>query len=160
MDFKVENFSKEGKQRVKEYISNSIEETFHIAKDVAGRIEAPAIILLFGDLGAGKTHFVKGFAKAIGCEEIVTSPTFTIMNEYLGGKFPIYHFDMYRLSSAEDGRNLGFEEYFDLKNLNGISIVEWPENVEGLFPNDVIKITISKGGKENERIILIKGDIC
>lgn len=145
---------------MKKYISNSIEETFHIAKDIAGRVKAPAIILLFGDLGAGKTHFVKGFSKAIGCEDIVTSPTFTIMNEYLGGKFPIYHFDMYRLSSAEDGRNLGFEEYFDLNNLNGISIVEWPENVEGLFPNNVIKITISKGEKENERTIAVKGDIC
>ena len=160
MDFEVENFSKEGRQKVKEYFSNSIEKTFEIAKEIADKINKPCVILLNGDLGAGKTHFVKGFAKAFGCDEIVTSPTFTIMNEYLGGKLPIYHFDMYRLSSAEDGRNLGFEEYFDLNHLNGISLVEWPENVDGLFPNDVVTITIRKGSKENERLIQIEGGIC
>ena len=145
---------------MKRYISNSIEETFHIAKEIADLVKVPSVILLNGDLGAGKTHFVKGFAKALGYDESVTSPTFTIMNEYLGGKCPIYHFDMYRLSSMEDALNLGFEEYFDLQRLDGVSLVEWPQNVEGLFPQNAIKIDIFKGDNENERIVEVRGEMC
>ena len=160
MDFKLENFSKEGKEEVKKFVSHSIKETFDVAKEIANLVKIPSVILLNGDLGAGKTHFVKGFAKALGCEDSVTSPTFTIMNEYLGGKCPIYHFDMYRLASMEDAMNLGFEEYFDLKTLKGVSLVEWPENVEGLFADEVIEIDIFKGQNESERIIEVRGGIC
>ncbi len=141
---------------MKEYISNSTEETFSIAKEIAMSLSKPQIILLEGDLGAGKTHFVKGFVKALGCNDLVTSPTFTIMNEYECVGFNIYHFDMYRLSSAEDAYNLGFEEYFDLKSLNGFSLVEWAKNVEGLFPDDVLMIEILKTEKENQRRIILK----
>ena len=141
---------------MKEYISNSIEETFVIASQIAKELENPSIILLEGDLGAGKTHFVKGFLKALDSDELVTSPTFTIMNEYLSGKAPVYHFDMYRLSSMEEALAIGFEEYFDLNSLNGFCLVEWPQNVEGLFPNKVVKITILKTDVENQRRIIIQ----
>lgn len=139
---------------MKEYISNSEEETFEIASEIANSLNFPTVILLDGDLGAGKTHFVKGFVKALGDDELVTSPTFTIMNEYTDGKVNIYHFDMYRLSSMEEAINLGFEEYFDLKILNGVSLVEWPQNVEGLFPKEVIKIYIEKLGINKRKIII------
>ena len=145
---------------MKKYISNNTEETFSIANEIAKLVQSPCVILLNGDLGAGKTHFVKGFAKAFGYDGDVTSPTFTIMNEYLGGRKPIYHFDMYRLSSMEDALNLGFQEYFDLKSLDGISLVEWPENVDGLFPDKVVEINILKGNAENERIIEVRGELC
>ena len=145
---------------MKTYISNSIDDTFDIAKEIASLVKAPCIILLNGDLGAGKTHFVKGFASALGYHEVVTSPTFTIMNEYFGGKFPIYHFDMYRLASMEDALNLGFGEYFDMKRLDGISLVEWPENVDGLFPENVIEVDIFKGQNEDERRIEVRGELC
>lgn len=145
---------------MKEYKVKSIEETFEIAKTIAENISFPAIILLRGDLGAGKTHFVKGFAQALGCDELVTSPTFTIMNEYLGGKCPIYHFDMYRLHDDEEARMLGFEEYFHISSLQGVSIVEWPENVEGLFQDEGINVDIFKGDKENERLIKVRGLSC
>lgn len=139
---------------MKEYISNSEEDTFEIASEIANSLSFPAVILLDGDLGAGKTHFVKGFVKALGDDELVTSPTFTIMNEYTDGKVNVYHFDMYRLSSMEEAINLGFEEYFDLKTLNGVSLVEWPQNVEGLFPKEVIQIYIEKIGINKRKIII------
>lgn len=145
---------------MKRYISNSVEDTLDVAKKIMNHTQTPAIILLNGDLGAGKTHFVKGIALAYGCNDSVTSPTFTIMNEYLSGKCPIYHFDMYRLSSDEDARNLGFEEFFDLSTLNGVSVVEWPENTQGLFPKEAINITILKGAKDNQRIIEVRGEKC
>ena len=141
---------------MKEYISNSIEETFEIAKEIARKVSIPSVILLEGDLGAGKTHFVKGFAKALGYNDIVNSPTFTIMNEYIGGKSPIYHFDMYRLSSMDEAVSLGFMQYFDLDELDGISLVEWPNNVEGIFPNKIVKIDILKTDKENQRRIVLQ----
>lgn len=141
---------------MKEYISNSVEETFAIAKEIADVLPIPSVILLEGDLGAGKTHFVKGFAKAFEYKDIVNSPTFIIMNEYIGGKVPIYHFDMYRLSSMEEAVALGFMQYFDLNELDGISLVEWPQNVEGLFPKNVLKIDILKTDKENQRRIVLR----
>lgn len=139
-----------------EFVSNSIEETFEIAKNIALTLSKPAIILLRGDLGAGKTHFVKGFVKALGGDDLVTSPTFTIMNEYNLQNCSVYHFDMYRLSSYEEALALGFEEYFDLKTLNGFSLVEWAENVEGLFPKEARTIEILKTEKENQRRIVLR----
>ena len=145
---------------MKKFVSCKLEDTFDIAKEVASLAGLPAIILLKGDLGAGKTHFVKGLALALGSSDNVTSPTFTIMNEYLSGKCPIYHFDMYRLSSSDDARNLGFEEYFDFNTLKGISVVEWPENTEGLFPQNVLEVEITKGAEPNQRIIEVRGEKC
>lgn len=137
-----------------EKISSSVEETLTFAKSFAEKIQRGDIIVLEGDLGAGKTHFVKGFASGIGSKSLVTSPTFTIMNIYEGGRMPVYHFDMYRLSSKEEAEELGFEEYFDASILDGVSIVEWPSQVEGLIKPPYYKIQIEKLS-ENARKIFI-----
>lgn len=134
--------------------TKSENETMLVAEKIANTVGKGVIILLKGDLGAGKTHFVKGFAKGIGYQGTVTSPTFTLLNIYNGGKFPVYHFDMYRLSSSEEANELGFEEYFDLKTLDGITIVEWPENVQGLITCPRIVIEIQKLSENNRKIIV------
>lgn len=113
------------------------------AKSFAKLVKKPMVILLKGDLGAGKTTFVKEIALALGCKDMVTSPTFTLLNVY-DAQFPIYHFDMYRLTSAEEAMSVGFEEYFDKKTLDGVCFVEWPENVEGLINDVDYVITIEK----------------
>ena len=112
------------------------------------------IDIISGFLGAGKTTFVKEVVRALGCDDLVTSPTFTLLNTY-DAKFPIYHFDMYRLSSAEEAMGVGFEEYFDKRTLDGVCFVEWPENVEGLITKVDYEITITKNGTDG-RIVLIE----
>lgn len=135
-------------------------QTKALASAFAKALKPPMVVLLRGDLGSGKTTFVKEIVKALGCDDLVTSPTFTLLNTY-NGKFPIYHFDMYRLSSAEEARNIGFEEYFDKASLDGVCFVEWPENVEGLINSVDYEVTITKRG-ELERIFVIKenSDAC
>lgn len=128
--------------------------TQEIAKRYAQSIKSPCVISLDGDLGAGKTTFAKGFALGMGIKDTITSPTFTIMNEYQGDKMPLYHFDMYRLSSCEEAINCGFEEYFDLTKLKGVVLVEWAKNVEGLLPALHIVISFKKID-ENVREIAI-----
>ena len=138
-------------------ISENEQTTREIAKRYAASIKSPCVISLVGDLGAGKTTFAKGFAEGFGVTDTITSPTFTIMNEY-NGNMPLYHFDMYRLTSAEEAVNAGFEEYFDLKSLKGVVLVEWASNVEGLLPALHIEITFKKLGEEKREIaITVKG---
>ncbi len=134
--------------------TNSPEQTMQFAEKLAPILDKGAVLLLHGDLGAGKTRFVKGLAKGIGSTITVTSPTFTLLNIYDDGKMPIYHFDMYRLSSKEEAEELGFNEYFDTKNSNGIVIVEWPENVEGLINCPHINVEIKKLDEECREIIV------
>lgn len=136
-------------------ITSSANETMEFAKNFAKTIKAPKIIVLSGDLGAGKTTFTKGFAEGLGVSEIITSPTFTLLNEYTGNE-RMYHFDMYRLSSKEEAYELGFEDYF--KKNDGIVLVEWAENVEGLFSPPYTKITIEKIS-DNEREIKIEEEL-
>ena len=145
---------------MEKYISKNVRETIKIAENLAKTLENPAIILLHGDLGAGKTHFVKGLAKGLKDKSQVTSPTFTIMNAYEQGKMPIYHFDMYRLNSADEAREAGLEEYFDINSLNGVSVVEWSENVPGLIAGRVIDVTIEKTDEDSNRIITIGEKEC
>lgn len=138
--------------------SNSEELTREIAEKYAKSINAPCVISLVGDLGAGKTTFAKGFALGMGITDTITSPTFTIMNEYVGGRMPLYHFDMYRLSSKEEAINCGFEEYFDLSKLKGVVLVEWAENVKGLLPALHIEIKFEKVDDSTREIsISVKG---
>lgn len=138
--------------------TNSEMQTMLVGEKMALTVGKGVVITLTGDLGAGKTHFVKGFAKGLGFDGTVTSPTFTLLNIYQGGKYPIYHFDMYRLSSLEEANELGFEEYFDLKSLDGISIVEWPENVQGLINCPHINVNIEKID-ENKRKIIVGSEV-
>ena len=135
-----------------EIITNNANETMKFAEDFAKNVSVPNIIVLSGDLGAGKTTFSKGFAKGLNINEIITSPTFALLNEY-EGETKLYHFDMYRLESAGEAIELGFDEYF--KKNDGIILVEWAENVEGLFSPPLTKITINKIS-DNQRKITVE----
>ena len=103
-------------------ISRCEKDTFALAADIAKTLRAGDVILLHGELGAGKTTFTKGLAKALGIEETVTSPTFNYVKEYQGGRLPLFHFDMYRVSDADEVYELGLEEYF---YRGGVVVVEW-----------------------------------
>ena len=119
-----------------------------------GKILQPGTILAYrGDLGAGKTAFTRGLARGLGCTDMVTSPTYTLVNEYLGGRIPLFHFDMYRLRSSDDLWDIGWEDYLDR---GGICAVEWSENVDDAM-EDAIYITIEKTGEESRRITIEGG---
>jgi len=120
-------------------ICESEAETEAFAFDFAQSAKPGDIILLSGDLGAGKTVFARGFARGLGYCGNVTSPTFTIMNEYHNTRLPMYHFDLYRLQDATDLESIGYEDYFFS---NGVCLIEWPERATQLFPNNVISIKI------------------
>ena len=138
-----------------EYTSSSPEETEALGCRL-GRCLAPGSVVAYtGDLGAGKTAFTRGLARGLGITERITSPTFTIMNEYTSGRKPMYHFDMYRLSSLDEALELGFGEYFDLTTLKGASIVEWAENTKGILPARHFEVEIKKLG-DNAREISVE----
>ena len=133
-----------------EFITNSPEETEALGEKLA-KILTPGTILAYrGDLGAGKTAFTRGLARGLGCREQVTSPTYTIVNEYLGGRLPLFHFDMYRLRCADDLFDIGWDDYLER---NGICAVEWSENVWDAM-EDPITITIEKLGENSRRITM------
>ena len=135
-----------------QFITNSPAETEAIGAAL-GKVLAPGTVLAYrGDLGAGKTAFTRGLARGLGYPDSVTSPTYTIVNEYLGGRLPLFHFDMYRLRSADDLWGIGWDDYLDR---NGVCAVEWSENVEDAM-EDAIYVTIEKTG-ENSRRITIEG---
>ena len=135
-----------------EFITNSPAETEKIGAALGQAIPAGSIIAYRGDLGAGKTAFTRGLARGLGTAEMVTSPTYTIVNEYLGGRCPLFHFDMYRLRSSDDLFDIGWDDYLDR---NGVCAVEWSENVDDAM-EDAIYVTIEKLG-ENARHITIEG---
>ncbi len=135
-------------------VTKNENETMLMAEKLAHTVGKGVVFTLVGDLGAGKTHFVKGFVKGMGSNALVTSPTFTLLNVYEGGKVPIYHFDMYRLSSKEEAEELGFNEYFDLNSLDGVVLVEWPQQVDGLINCPHIEIKIEKLDGNNRKIIV------
>ena len=116
-------------------------------------IPAGTVIAYEGDLGAGKTAFTRGLSRGLGCAEQVTSPTYTIVNEYLSGRCPLFHFDMYRLRSADDLWDIGWEDYLDR---NGICAVEWSENVREALEDPII-VRIEKTGEESRRITIVGG---
>jgi tRNA threonylcarbamoyladenosine biosynthesis protein TsaE len=112
-------------------LSNSVDETHQLARELAEHARPGEVIALFGDLGSGKTTLVQGFCKAGGVTAPITSPTFTLMHIYRGAPWPIYHFDFYRLRSVAEAQALGCEEYFDG---DGVSLIEWPERALALLP--------------------------
>ena len=136
-----------------QYTTNSPAETEAIGAALGKIIEPGTVIAYRGDLGAGKTAFTRGLAKGLGCTEIVTSPTYTIVNEYLGGRIPLFHFDMYRLRSSDDLFDIGWEDYLDR---GGVCAVEWSENVADAMEGAII-VTIEKLG-EDSRKITVEGD--
>lgn len=135
-----------------EFITHSPEETEKIGEALAKSLQPGTILAYRGDLGAGKTAFTRGLARGLGCKETVTSPTYTIVNEYLGGRLPLFHFDMYRLASSDDLWDIGWEDYLERE---GVCAVEWSENVQDAM-EDAITVTIEKLG-ENTRRITIEG---
>ena len=137
-----------------EFITNSPAETEKLGAAL-GEILSPGTILAYeGDLGAGKTAFTRGLARGLGCTDMVTSPTYTIVNEYLSGRLPLFHFDMYRLASADDLWDIGWEDYLDR---NGICAVEWSENVREALENAII-VRIEKRSGESRRITIEGGE--
>ena len=137
-----------------EYITHSPAETEGVGAALAARLTPGAVIAYRGDLGAGKTAFTPGLAKGLGVKENVTSPTFTIVNEYLSGKIPLFHFDMYRLGSEDELFDIGWEDYLER---GGVCAVEWSENVCGAM-EDAIVVTISRLGEDTRKIEIEGGD--
>ena len=137
-----------------EYITHSPAETEGVGAALAARLAPGAVIAYRGDLGAGKTAFTRGLAKGLGVKENVTSPTFTIVNEYLSGKMPLFHFDMYRLGSEDELFDIGWEDYLER---GGVCAVEWSENVWGAM-EDAIVVTISRLGEDTRKIEIEGGD--
>ena len=136
-----------------EYLSNSPAETEALGAALAKVLQPGTVLAYRGDLGAGKTAFTRGLARGLGCHEIVTSPTYTIVNEYLGGRIPLFHFDMYRLASSDDLWDIGWEDYLER---GGVCAVEWSENVDDAM-EDAIYVTIEKCGEESRRITIEGG---
>ena len=136
-----------------EFISKNEADTKQLAKKLAAKLKPKDIIVLTGELGSGKTKFVEGILSYFNLQDEISSPTFTIVNEYQTTKFPIYHFDVYRLSDSSEFYEIGGEEYFE----NGICLIEWGELIEDALPNDYIHITFKKDDKnENNRILIIE----
>ena len=129
--------------------SNELD-TIELAQNLESEKFQNMIICLTGDLGSGKTVFAKGFASALGIEDVVSSPTFTIIKEYLDGEMPLYHMDVYRLDGNTDG--VGIEEYF---HKNGVVIIEWAETIKDILPKERLEISFKIAG-ENKRVLVIK----
>ena len=136
---------------MQKFLSKSPQETEQIAEKLSKTLKGTEVIAMFGGLGAGKTAFTRGLARGLGIDDGVSSPTFALVNEY-EGKFTVYHFDMYRVSTWDDLYSTGFFDYID----NGIMIIEWSENIEEFLPENHITIIINHIS-ENEREIIIEG---
>ena len=136
------------------FYSNSPQDTELLGAALAKLLTPGTVIAYEGDLGAGKTAFTRGLAKGLGSNDPVTSPTYTIVNEYLGGRLPLFHFDMYRLRSAEDLWDIGWDDYLER---GGVCAVEWSENVREALESPIF-VRIEKTG-DNTRSITIEGGI-
>ena len=137
-----------------EYITHSPAQTEAVGAALARVLEPGTVIAYRGDLGAGKTAFTRGLAKGLGIKESVTSPTYTIVNEYLSGRCPLFHFDMYRLGSEDELFDIGWEDYLER---GGVCAVEWSENVWGAM-EDAIVVTISRLDEDTRKIEIEGGD--
>ena len=124
-------------------IINDLKDTNKFAKKFAKILKGGEVVLLGGDLGAGKTTFTKAVLRCLGVKDDVTSPTFTIMREYQGKKYKIYHFDMYRLGSGQEAKEFGLEDYIYSKDKSSIVFIEWPENVKDILVGNFIRVDIS-----------------
>lgn len=137
-----------------EYITNAPQETEALGERLAQKLEPGDVIAYTGDLGAGKTAFTRGLARGLGISTRVTSPTFTIVNEYEGGRLPLFHFDMYRLGSSEELYDIGWEDYL---SRGGVCAVEWSEIVTDALETSAIRVDIRRGETDAQRLITITG---
>ena len=136
-----------------EYCSNSVAETEELGAQLAARLRPGDVVAYTGDLGAGKTAFTRGIARGLGIPERVTSPTFTIVNEYEGGRLPLFHFDLYRLGDPEELFDIGWGDYLAR---GGVCAVEWSENVAGALEDEPIRVDIRRGAHDGQRMISIR----
>ena len=137
-----------------DYLSHSVEETEAIGEELGRRLGSGSVVAYRGGLGMGKTAFTRGLARGLGCRGRVTSPTFTIVNEY-GGPTPLFHFDMYRLESEDALFDIGWEDYLER---GGVCAVEWSENVSDALPEDTVFVTIERHADHSDwRHITITG---
>ena len=139
-----------------EYISHSTEETENIAFEIAKKLVGGEVITLDGDLGAGKTAFTRGLAKGLGITDSVSSPTFTIVNEYRNGNVPLLHFDVYRLDSSDEMYDIGWEDYL---SQGAVIVIEWATNIADILDDNHIAIDIKKdlNVSEDYRKITVEG---
>lgn len=131
------------------FISNSREETVAIGKTLGEKLKPSEVVAFRGDLGSGKTCFTSGIAAGLGYTGDVTSPTFALINEYLGGRISLYHFDMYRISSWDELYSSGFFEYIEQ---GGVIAAEWSENIENALPDNTIYVEFEKTGENSRKI--------
>ena len=137
-----------------DYLTNCEQDTEALGCRLAQTLKPGDVIAFTGDLGAGKTAFTRGLARGLGVAERVTSPTFTIVNEYEGGRLPLFHFDMYRLGSSDELFDIGWEDYLAR---GGVCAVEWSEIVDDAIESSAIRVDIRRGDSDDQRIITIKG---
>lgn len=128
------------------FISKCEQDTINFAKKFAKKLNKKDIVVLSGELGSGKTKFVQGILKYFGLENEISSPTFTIVNEYNADLCPVYHFDVYRLADIDEFYAMGGEEYFE----NGICLIEWGEIIQDALPSDYIKVTFNKSNDNDD----------
>ena len=136
----------------KEYTTAGEEQTEALGVRLGQLIQPGAVIAYTGDLGAGETAFTRGLARGLGIPDRVTSPTFTIVNEYEGGRLPLFHFDMYRLGSSDELYDIGWEDYLAR---NGVCAVEWSENVDDALEADAIRVELRRGDDAGQRRITV-----
>ena len=136
------------------FFSQSQADTEALGEALVERLSPGAVVAFTGDLGAGKTAFVRGMAKGLDIPQRVTSPTFTIVNEYEGGRLPLFHFDLYRLGSSDELFDIGWEDFL---RRGGICAVEWSENVADALEPDTVFIDIRRGEGPEDRVITVKG---
>lgn len=137
-----------------EFLTRSEEETEALGRRLGEKLTPGSLVAYTGDLGAGKTAFTRGLARGLGVTERVTSPTFNIVNEYEGGRLPLFHFDLYRLGGEEELFDIGWEDYL---TRGGVCAVEWSENAEGTLEEPCIRVEIRRGDRDDQRMIEIKG---
>lgn len=131
----------------------SVDETMNLGRKLGKIIDKGTTVCLTGDLGTGKTHFAKGFAEGLGITDNITSPTFTIVNEYYEGRLPFYHFDVYRVNDVDEILQVGFEEYV---YGHGVTLIEWADMIEAILPDELIHVKIEKTEQPDERKITIR----
>ena len=133
-------------------MTDTAKQTEALGAALARRLAPGDVVAFYGDLGAGKTAFVRGMARGLGIRESVTSPTYTVVNEYISGKLPLFHFDLYRLSGPDDLFDIGWEDYLER---GGICAVEWSERAQSLL-SDALRVTIRMGDSPERREINIE----
>lgn len=134
-------------------VTSSAAETEELGRKIAGRLLGGEVIALFGGMGMGKTAFTRGLARGLNTPDMVSSPTFALVNEYRG-RLTVHHFDMYRVNGWEDLYSTGFFDYLDT---DSVLVIEWSENIEAALPGDCIRIAIERGDEENSRIFHVEG---